>query len=71
MADTAAHLVDHVLPRALYRQWVVTVPKALRLRLARDPGWTTWVGNLAVRAIGAWHDARRHEPREVAITAQN
>lgn len=39
MADTAAHLVDHVLPRAPYRQWVVTVPKALRLRLARDPGW--------------------------------
>jgi len=36
MADTAAHLVDHVLPRAPYRQWVVTVPKALRLRLARD-----------------------------------
>jgi len=54
MADTAAHLVDHVLPRAPYRQWVFTVPKALRLRLARDPAWTTWVGNLAVRAIGAW-----------------
>jgi len=54
MADTAAHLVDHVLPRAPYRQWVVTVPKALRLRLARDPAWTTWVGNLAVRAIGTW-----------------
>jgi hypothetical protein len=54
MADTAAHLVDRVLPRAPYRQWVFTVPKALRLRLARDPAWTTWVGNLAVRAIGAW-----------------
>jgi hypothetical protein len=54
MADTAAHLVDHVLPRAPYRQWVFTVPRALRLRLARDPAWATWVGNLAVRAIGAW-----------------
>jgi hypothetical protein len=54
MADTAAHLVDHVLPRAPYRQWVFTVPKALRLRLARDPAWTTWVGNLAVRTIAAW-----------------
>ena len=51
MADTAAHLVDHVLPRAPYRQWVFTVPKALRLRLARDPAWTTWVGNLA-RMLG-------------------
>ena len=54
MADTAGHLVDHVLPRAPYRQWVVTVPKALRLRLARDPAWTSWVGKLAVRAVGTW-----------------
>jgi hypothetical protein len=52
MADTAAHLVDQVLPQAPYRQWVFTVPRALRLRLARDPAWATWVGNLAVRAIG-------------------
>jgi hypothetical protein len=54
MADTAAHLVDSVLPRAPYRQWVFTVPKWLRLRLARDPAWTSWVGNLVVRAIGVW-----------------
>ena len=54
MADTAAHLVDHVLPRAPYRQWVLTVPKPLWLVLARDPAWTSWVGQLAVRAIGAW-----------------
>jgi len=27
-------------------------PKALRLRIARDPAWATWVGNLAVRAMG-------------------
>ena len=39
MADTAAHLVDRVLPRAPYRQWVLTVPKPLRLVLARDPAW--------------------------------
>ena len=54
MADTAAHLVDRVLPRAPYRQWVFTVPKPLRLRLARDPAWTSWIGGLVVRAIGAW-----------------
>ncbi len=54
MADTAAHLVDHVLPRAPYRQWVFTVPKALRLRLAREPAWASWVGGLAVKAVGAW-----------------
>lgn len=54
MADTAAHLVDRVLPRAPYRQWVFTVPKLLRLRLARDAAWASWVGNLVVRSISAW-----------------
>jgi hypothetical protein len=54
MADTAAHLVDRVLPSAPYRQWVLSVPKPLRLRLARDPAWTSWVGGLIVRAVGAW-----------------
>ena len=54
MADTAAHLVTRVLPRAPYRQWVFTVPKPLRLVLARDPAWARWAGQLVVRAIGAW-----------------
>jgi hypothetical protein len=26
----------------------------LRLRLARDPSSASWIGGLAVRAIGAW-----------------
>ena len=43
-----------MLPRAPYRQWVFTVPKSLRVALARDPAWTSWVGNLVVRAIGVW-----------------
>jgi hypothetical protein len=59
MADTAAHLVTHVLLRAQYRQWVFTVPKPLRLRLACEPVWASWVGNLAVRAIGAWQRVAR------------
>jgi len=54
MADTAAHLVDRMLPRAPYRQWVFTVPKPLRLVRAREPAWTSWGGGLVVRAIGAW-----------------
>jgi len=54
MADAAAHLVDRVLPRAPYRQWVFTVPRPLRLVLAREPAWTSWIGGLVVRAIGAW-----------------
>jgi len=36
MADTAAHLVDRVLPEVPARQWVLTLPFALRYRLAFD-----------------------------------
>jgi hypothetical protein len=36
MADTAAHLVDRVLPDVAVRQWVLSVPHALRYRLAYD-----------------------------------
>ncbi len=37
MCDTAAHLVDNVLPRAPIRQWVLTVPHGLRYAMAHDP----------------------------------
>ena len=37
MSDTAAHLVDRVLPEeAPYRQWVLSYPFAVRLALARN-----------------------------------
>jgi hypothetical protein len=36
MAETAAHLVEHVFPRVPVRQWVVTFPKRLRYFLHRD-----------------------------------
>ena len=35
MADTAAHLVDRVLPEVPMRQWVLSLPFALRYRLVR------------------------------------
>jgi hypothetical protein len=37
MAQTAAHLVDHVIPPAPVRQWVISVPKRLRCFLADRP----------------------------------
>jgi hypothetical protein len=37
MADTAAHLVDRVLPVVPYRQWVLSLPIPVRLLLAREP----------------------------------
>jgi hypothetical protein len=36
MSDTAAHLVDRVLPVVAYRQWVLAYPRRLRLAFARD-----------------------------------
>jgi hypothetical protein len=36
MTGRAAHLVDHVLPRAPVRQWVLSLPFELRYRLAWD-----------------------------------
>jgi len=56
--------VDRVLPRARYRQWVLTVPKSLRLRLARDPSWASWVNQRIVRAIAAW---QRRQARRLGV----
>jgi hypothetical protein len=36
MAETAAHLADHVFPPLPVRQWVLAVPKRLRYFLQRD-----------------------------------
>jgi len=36
MTERAAHLVDHVLPRAPVRQWVLSLPFELPYRLAWD-----------------------------------
>jgi hypothetical protein len=37
MAQTAAHLADHVIPPAPVRQWVISAPKRLRGMLADRP----------------------------------
>jgi len=37
MAQTAAHLVDHVVPHVPVRQWVLSLSIPLRLLLAAQP----------------------------------
>ena len=37
MAQTAAHLIDHIIPRAPVRQWVLSLPIPLRYLLAAHP----------------------------------
>jgi len=55
MAQTAAHLVDHVIPPVPVRQWVISLPKRLRRFLADRPP--------AVAALtGVGHEASK--PRE-------
>ena len=51
MADTAAHLVDRVLPPVAVRQWVLTFPWHLRRRLAYDADLTTAVLALFIRTV--------------------
>ena len=37
MAETAAHLVDHVVPRVSVRQWALSFPIPLRTLFAAQP----------------------------------
>ena len=51
MAETAALLVDEVLPNRPLRQWVLSLPFALRFLLARDPDVLTHVLGIVYRTI--------------------
>lgn len=51
MADTAAHLVDCVLPEVPIRQWVLTLPYPLRYRCAYDASLTSAVLRAFLRAL--------------------
>jgi len=53
MADTAAHLVDRVFPEVPVRQWVLSLPFALRYRLAYDSSLVRDVLQIFVRAVFA------------------
>jgi hypothetical protein len=53
MADTAAHLVDRVLPEVPTRQWVLTLPYPLRYRCA-------WDARLTSEVLRAFRRARQH-----------
>jgi len=53
MADTAAHLVDRVLPEVPVRQWVLSLPFPLRYRMAYDAALTREILNLFLRTLFA------------------
>ncbi len=51
MAQQAAHLLDHVLPYAPHRQWVLTLPFELRHLAAFDPQACTSIRRIYMRSI--------------------
>ena len=51
MADTAAHLVDRVIPDVPVRQWVLSPPHALRYRVAYDSQLLADLIRIFIRAI--------------------
>ncbi len=53
MAEGAALLVDEVLPREPLRQWVLSVPFALRYLFATDPAVMGQVLGIVTRAIAS------------------
>jgi len=57
-ADTAAHLVDRVLPEAPYRQWVLTFPWQIRFLLAVDHEFLSEMLATFTRTVFAWQRRR-------------
>ena len=51
MAQTAAHLVDHVIPHVPVRQWVLSLRIPLRLLLGAQPELVTPVLQVVQRVI--------------------
>ena len=61
MVDTAAHLVDRVFPHVPVRQWVLSVPFALRYLLAYDSKMVTAVLQVFIRSLFAFYRRLAHD----------
>jgi len=68
MADTAAQLVDRVLPEVAIRQWVLTLPYPLRYRCAYDARLTSAVLRSFIQALFA--ELRRRSRRTWGLRAE-
>lgn len=62
MANTGAHLVEHVLPDVSIRQWVPAVPFDLGFLMARDPRLLSSVLRIFVDVVSKWHKAKATVP---------
>jgi len=70
MANTAAHLVDRVLPDVPIRQWVLSLPHPLRALAARHPQFVSAIDKILYRAVERWMQraAGPKEGRAGAVT---
>jgi hypothetical protein len=67
MAETAANLMESVLPEAPLRQWVLTVPHAIRYRLAYDAKLLGKVVRAFLGAVLAFYKKRCGASGAVAV----
>ena len=58
MAEQSAHLVDRVMPRAPYRQWVLTFPWELARAVAYDADLCSRVFGIFAGEVGRWQVAQ-------------
>ena len=77
MAESTAHLTDHVFPHLPVRQWVRAVPKRLCYYLQRDKGALDAALRIFLRVVqgtdqlSRGNEAQRVQPREEEVaTAQ-
>lgn len=54
MTNTAAHLVDRVLPNVPIRQWVLSLPFDLRILAARTPSLVGVVARIFFHEVQRW-----------------
>jgi hypothetical protein len=67
MTETAANLVDRVLPEGPVRQWVLSLPPPLRYLLAYDSELTSAVLNIFLGEVFRW--LRREAKRELGLAS--
>ena len=58
MADTAAWLVDRVIPEIPIRQWVLSLPYRVRHLCAYDADVCAGVRRILVRAVSGYYERR-------------
>ncbi len=64
MVEIAAQMVDDVLPRVQFRQWVLSVPKRVRWHMAHKPEVVSGLLGVFLRAVET--TVRQRSPDAVA-----